>query len=411
MANAAASSRYNIATRFSEEEALFGSDTRGETTLAGSPYFGYDTVNGAMPRELHPVENEGLEFRRVFSLYHNVNLFNTLKMIAALAGRIRGARAEKSRFYIDLAARLQTSLQTKFVDKDGVFPCGLCVFRRRLARLDRISKRRLLGICLGGFGRPVFSRYSNGAQKRAHGEGGVAQNPALWLLSVEHARPFFARIWNGQRRLHRYAARRSKRCAADSTKFPLRGALTEYQKDIESWRGLPFSAGSFLFSLAGSLLQSLPAGLAVRAGGLVTEISDFRFRTARIGVETRGEGEGVASWTINGREVNHTLQIPENMLRNGQNLISVKRGEYGGFRLYSSSATLREVEMVEGGCVFHFTSPVACEVVFENFERAKSVTVQGSSGALDIPVQNLPATSLSVLSVPASGDFRVTTQF
>jgi hypothetical protein len=45
-------------------------------------------------------------------------------------------------------------------------------------------------------------------------------------------------------------------------KYPLRGALTEYQKDIESWRGLPFSAGSFLFALAGSLLQSLPAGLS-----------------------------------------------------------------------------------------------------------------------------------------------------
>ncbi|HEX9996065.1 MAG TPA: hypothetical protein VGB45_02905, partial [Abditibacterium sp.] len=188
-------------------------------------------------------------------------------------------------------------------------------------------------------------------------------------------------------------------------------ALTEYQKDIESWRGLPFSAGSFLFSLAGSLLQSLPAGLAVRAGGLVTEISDFRFRTARIAVESRGEGDGVAGWTINGREVHHTLQIPENVLRNGQNFIATQRGEYSGFRLYSSSATLREVEKTEGGCIFNFSSPVPCELVFDNFERAKSVTVENDSGALDIPVQKLPATSLSLLSVSTVGDFRVTAQF
>jgi hypothetical protein len=128
---------YNIATRWSEEEALFGSDTRGETTLAGSPAYGYDMVTGHRPKEMHAVEVEGGEFRRVFSLYHNVNLFNTLKMIAALLAETDAQNPQRSRGYLELAARLQNSTQNPLHQLRRLLLRGLRLFRGRFARLDR----------------------------------------------------------------------------------------------------------------------------------------------------------------------------------------------------------------------------------------------------------------------------------
>jgi hypothetical protein len=79
--------------------------------------------------------------------------------------------------------------------------------------------------------------------------------------------------------------------------------------------------------------------------------------------------------------------------------------------LYSSSATLRAIEEIEGGCVYHFASPVPCELVFENFERAKSVAVETNAGELEVVVQFLPDTRLSEVSVQANGEFRVKAMF
>ena len=189
-------------------------------------------------------------------------------------------------------------------------------------------------------------------------------------------------------------------------KYPMQGAFTEYNTGIEGWRSLPFTAGSFFFSVSAQIIQSMPMGIGVRASNNVDKMENFQFRQSSFNAVAKGEGDIVKNYTLNGTEIPYTLQIPENLMRFGKNTLEIERvNSYEDFRLYSSTAQLQDYSFSDGEIIYHFFSPVNTELVFENFNKA-SIQVKDSSGKeMDYKATALEKTNKTMVSVNSRGAF------
>jgi hypothetical protein len=196
-------------------------------------------------------------------------------------------------------------------------------------------------------------------------------------------------------------------------KYPMPGGMTEYFGNRNSWRALPFTAGSFFFSISGQILQSLPMGLAVRASDRVDELSGFRYRLSTIDAKATGEGDVVGNYRFNGAEVPYSLQIPSSILLSGQNRLEVTRTDaYEGFRLFSSSADLKQISGENGQVVYHFYNPIESELVFENIETAQKIEAIGSnSNGLKLVQRPIVKTNKTAVEIDSNGPFRVVVTF
>ena len=400
------------------DKGLIGSDTRGESPLLSNPYFGYDAVNGSIESR-DALEGGGqLAGKRImsrcYSLYNTVNTYNLLCMARMLLRQRADLAVGRAARYAGVSDQIRNSIRTKFVDPDGHLYAE-------------------------------FVRYNDGTEQWvAYGEGidyweyawatslgPFFPAPELQLRSafMVHARWLSIRTygfcpWNTMAAMMCEHGMKTgdfigmlrpeiRDALACTEKFPMQGALGEYigkdgTPDGHSWRALPFTAGSLVYSLTGTILKALPMGLAVRAGAFVTSTRDFRNQLSRITACAEGDGECVASWSINGEPVDGTLQIPQSLLRAGGNDIRIKRTmSFDACRLHSSNSVLvsarRSGQAVE--LVFDAPLPFACTL--ENYS-AGAVSVR-TEGAHALPkVMALDGTRLSVLETDCCGQVTVT---
>lgn len=188
----------------------------------------------------------------------------------------------------------------------------------------------------------------------------------------------------------------------------MRGAVTEYQGNREGWRGLPFGAGSLTYSACSLLLSPQPMGLAVRASDLAERVENFRYRDARLCVEASGTGDIVAGARLNGRKLDGTLQLPESRLRPGPNRVEVRRGDsFDAPRLHSTTARLWDVRADGEGVIYELSCPFAGQLTFENLPEGGLEVSDADGNALQCKLETLPETNLTLVRVPAEGDFRV----
>jgi hypothetical protein len=183
-------------------------------------------------------------------------------------------------------------------------------------------------------------------------------------------------------------------------KYPMPGALTEYQNDKNGWRGLPFSAGSFINSTTSQLLQSQAQGLTVRGGLNTSSISDFRYRLSRIHVVADGSVEGVVSYTINGSRISKCLQLPESLLVAGANELNIDRGvPVSACRIYGSDAELLSWQENQGFAEGVFFSHVKMQISIQNINLA-NVSVHDTDGnSIDVIKEELAETDICLLNI------------
>jgi len=187
------------------------------------------------------------------------------------------------------------------------------------------------------------------------------------------------------------------------------GALTEYNKFPDSWRALPFSAGSLFYSVSSLAIQSLPMGVAVRASEKLDSVLNFCFRLASINYHALGTGDVVGSWTLNGSEVKYSLQIPENLLRFGKNTIQVERCKsYQEFRLFSSTALLLDIHENNQQISYFFSSPLGGDIVFENDQNVQISVKNADSNALKFERIVLKDCGKTLYRIDSKGDFIIT---
>ncbi|HPG39656.1 MAG TPA: hypothetical protein PLP19_12900 [bacterium] len=402
---------YNLEKTWDEKKKLSGSDTRGETTLAGNPYYGYDTVNGKMDHERIGHQVQGKDIKRAFSLYHNVNMYNVLMMAASLLAQRPDLDNGRSSAYLARAREIQTILRSKFISNKGF------LYADYLEYADGSEQ-------WVDFEHADYWEYA-----WAVSLGPFYPLPDAQLAGAEMVKKVWPTIrnygycpWNTlSRYLKEYGMNGTdyenmlrdeiKEALLTTKKFPMAGALTEYYGDVESWRALPFSAGSLYYSTAALLLQSLPCGLAVRVCDQAEALNNFCYRQARINVSATGQGDIVAGYTLNGKAVAGTLQVPQNMLHSGRNDLKITRGQdFGGFRLYSSTAELQDCQVTANGFIYEFNSPVPVQMVFDNFNRAERVWIVNDNNE-NIPVTTgvINDTGKTLLTADVQGRFFVYT--
>jgi hypothetical protein len=187
----------------------------------------------------------------------------------------------------------------------------------------------------------------------------------------------------------------------------MKGAVTEYQKELEGWRALPFQIGGLYQSVTAQIIQNMPMGIGVRASNFVDSIHNYKFRSAVISAKQTGKGDVVKSYTINGKEIKHSLQIPSNALRIGTNSIDITRDTRSDqFRLYSSTAELLSCSSNGSGIQFEFTNPVVSQLVFENAGKLKSFNFTDKNGR-ELTFSKSDIGNKLMIELDTKGDFNL----
>ncbi len=390
-----------LSSRFDASLGLMGSDTLGEESLHSSPYFAYDVVNGSLARfQEHAVGRKTV--RLIYSLYHQSNTINVLLMACALLAQRRDLDGGRCARWLDLASLLTQRTRELLLQPDGTFAT-------------------------------MILRYADGSDERVpFGPGGDFWEPA-WAVSQG---PFFpwpdaqlttavmiVRDWSSYkaygfcpwnslaRTLHEHGQlptggwramldQQLREALMLTNKYPMIGALTEYQGDVEGWRGLPFSAGSLMASSCAQLLRALPQGVAVRGGSAVQAVTGWRWRLSRIDAHSDGMGEDVAGWSLDGERFAHCLQVPEDRLRAGGHAIAITRGVAPGHaRIEDADGSLIAYRESGDGCTAIFRSAVPQQVRIRNCGTFAATAADGSTVA--IRRHDLAGTPYSVLMLPA----------
>ena len=403
-----------------QARGIMTSDTLGEESLRGSPYFGYDIVDGSFKKAHSNVSMEGRPFLRVASFYHQVNTFNACRMLECLAatGDLPD-RSEACAYLRGQADLLQHSLRTHFVSDDGT-PYALWAFFT-----DGTDQKYLVGAAQTDFWEtswamaqgpffPLPESQLQGARlilEQWPQREGRSYGLCPWnvLLRFLHTRGSLSSV-----EVRHALEEEVAEALSETERYPMAGALHEDHRNPHHLRGLPFSAGSFTVAQTSLLLSPLAQGLALRDGGGTRSLKSFRYRLSRIDARVTGEGPQVLGWSLNGVPVPGTLQIPEARLRPGANTIEVTTGEREGEkrdpRLWASDAELHQVSRSApaGTSVWEMASAVPALLEVEGLEPLHVVEALDQSGRA-IPHNCFPdpASGRTCISVGCSGVFLV----
>ena len=382
------------------ERCLVGSDTLGEDVLAGSVYFGYDIVNGMIAKS-HHFNDDDKQIERCYSLYHQVNTYNVLSMLGILLAQRPDLDSALAERFAQICADIQNSLRTVFCDEQNQL-------YSMYVRYDD--------------GSDAWIPFGIGCDYWEHAWA-VSQGPFFPVpdLQLKSARlvvdtwasykPYGYCPWNVlARSLSEYGLETDRYAALLQTeieealhcpqKYPMAGALTEYAGAIEGWRALPFSAGSFLNSTAGQLLQSQAQGLCVRSGAAITAIENFRYRLSRIQVQSSGTQNKLAEYSLNDQTIRFSLQLAENLLLPGNNYVQVTRGDRPTFpRLFGSNAELLMYTESEHAAEMIFHSTIAMDLSFEQFDAERVRICDANGKALAFETTEMPESLISIVHV------------
>jgi len=386
------------------------SNTIGETPLKSDPYFGYDVVNGNYEHNSFHI-SQGKELAMNASLYNQVNTYNIMIMAAELLAQRPMMDKGHAKKYLDVANEIKNTLRNRFYDKandclyssiefytdgtegtlsmkaddnpwEGSWACSLGPFfplPDLQLKTARIIYNTWPKITKQGYGYCPWNTLSE--ELYEYGMSGL-QYQLMLTAEIKDANTL-------------------------SVKYPMPGALTEYNTQMESWRGLPFSAGSFFYSMGAQMICSLPDGIAVRASNNVDSILNFRYKLSSIQAFASGQGDVVVSYHLNGENIPVTLQIPEYKLLPGQNTLQVERGDdYSQFRIYGSTARLLGVSQEHNTIVYSFQSEVPAQVYIENLKQAESLEVFNLNGEkVNFAKSDMSETRISLLEIEHAGTF------
>lgn len=382
----------HLESRFDPDLGLMGSDTLGEESLHGSPYFGYDVVNG----RLAPIHGHGdgrTPIRRAHSLYQQANTVNVLLMAAVLLAErpeIDGGRRAR---WLELAAALTARTRALLARPDGTLAAMILVFADGSREITPFGPRCDLWETAWAVSQGPFLPWPDLQAATARlirdawpplGRYGIS--PWNCVARALHARGLLpAGGWRAM------LADELREAALLTTKYPMPGALTESVGWPEGWRGLPFSAGSLAASACAQLLRAQAQGVAVAGGAGVRAVRGWRWRLSTIDAEAGGDGDGVASWSLDGERFVRCLQVPEDRLRAGRHAIAIARG---------TAPALPRLIDGDGRLLSCREDAAAAETLWASAAPLR-LTVAHAGAMHGAEADAIPGTALRVLRLPA----------
>lgn len=122
-----------------------------------------------------------------------------------------------------------------------------------------------------------------------------------------------------------YAA---KECYIPWENLPMAGSMVEMSGfyppgSAHQIRPQMFTMGAWFGAMGNLGVKRLPYGLTVQPAQLITGIKSYAYNDKILDFSCEGEGNAV-SYSVNGTAIKGSLQIPEQKLANGNNIIEVK---------------------------------------------------------------------------------------
>jgi hypothetical protein len=314
---------------FDSSKGLFGRYYNSETPLYGSRDYGWDNAVG-FPGQKWPVEYHGETIRRSYDIYINLLSYSSYLMLSSAE---QGEKAAAYRSKADaLAAKIQPWLDDK---KDGQPAFGTLVSKDNhsipTGPYGQVDPGDVAdyewALSVPPFAPRPWEMASIDAALFRH----MQANPKGYFLAaylsiltsldtdVTDERDIMAMI--------DYAAEQSYPAGKYLPMPYTMKEMTDYPDGhpYHDIRPETFTSGPWYGTMAAFGVRKLPFGIAVRPTRYIDRIEKYEYQGALIDINFEGDGP-LRSVTVNGQALRNTLQVPEDVLRQGANSLRVQMG-------------------------------------------------------------------------------------
>jgi hypothetical protein len=191
--------------------------------------------------------------------------------------------------------------------------------------------------------------------------------------------------------------------------IPMPYSMAEYfgaeEGSFHDIRPQAFSTAPFIAALTNLSIKTLPFGIALRGTKYVKELKDFEYLRGKITVSYSGKG-AISGIAMNGKELKYTLQLPDNMVRPGENRINVRMDEkvHGGLSLVYSTVRLKEVSVDKNSVIYQVIGYSQNVLVLKN--AAGNIKVLGPDNQ-EVKTTLTPEGNYTFVEFWGRGEYRV----
>ena len=171
-------------------------------------------------------------------------------------------------------------------------------------------------------------------------------------------------------------------------------------------RPITFSIGPFTAALSNLGIRRLPYGLAVRGTKYLKKIEKYDYQGMQIDFNFDAQNKS-NSVTIDGVALNHSLQIPMNMLnnKNPKVMVSGNTNELKNTILISSTLILKEIKTIEKKVNYVVEAKGANQLVFQNCKtKLQVINEKGET----VPTTETKSSNTTYLRFEGRGVYNVT---
>ena len=166
--------------------------------------------------------------------------------------------------------------------------------------------------------------------------------------------------------------------------IPMPYSMVEYfgaeEGSFHDIRPQAFSTAPYMAALVNLSIRTLPYGIALRGTKYISELKNFEYLNGRISVSYSGNGNKVKKILLNDKEIKHTLQIPDNLLKPGESSISVELNEKSDTpnQLVYSTVRLNEIINEAHPVIYNINGYSQNILIFKNLDG--KINIIDSSG-------------------------------
>jgi len=170
-------------------------------------------------------------------------------------------------------------------------------------------------------------------------------------------------------------------------------------------RPLVYSIAPWISAVTNFGLHRMPFGIALRGTQYLEKLINYTYKNALLDVNYTGEGE-LNEIKINGQKLAHSYQIPDEILQDGENKVTVVMAAQTAPEniLAASTIRLKNITEVKNGVRFNIEAFGQNIMTFLNLE--KNLEISDAKGEVR-KIKTKKLDDLTIIEFQGQGDFQV----
>ncbi len=394
---------------YDEEKGLLGRYHYCETPLYGSRGHGWDNAVGR-PTDYFASVFEGDTIVRSYDIYMNMLTYSTYLMMSAMEQE--NGKMDKADEYYQKALALEEKMNKWFEKDSHLPPYGDLITKKgktveaRPYGMDVTDYRWALSI-------PVFEPTQPQKYKTFRDQ--------LWKDMTSEPKGIFICAYNAiltsmDPLIHNedsmmaaldYLVPQSVRAGKYlAMPYTIPELIDEEDGDpFHDVRPLVYSIAPWLSAVTNFGMHRLPFGIAVRANKYINDLENYKYKGALIDARYKGQGR-ISRIMLNGKELTGTFQIPDNRLKEGDNILIVDMAEDPAKEniLAKSTVLLNDVKAEKGQTIYNITAYGKNVLTFMNLSKGVQVTDEAGKA---VNTETKQMDNLKYIDFEGRGDYLV----